>query len=125
MAVGGPGRSWPVDDLDDRKGGSAQKLWGQAQTGQAVAESGVLYFGPGDVLIRTRSANEWTGSDFTRPTDRPVREIDFLGRHCWEVELAPPSYKPAPIQLVVDVATGTVLEPGRCFPRSPDATANW
>ena len=87
--------------------------------------SGTCHFGPGDVLIRTRSANEWTGSDFTRPTDRPVREIDFLGRHCWEVELAPPSYKPAPIQLVVDVATGTVLEPGRCFPRSPDATANW
>ena len=70
----------------------------------------VLYVGPGDVLIRTRSANEWTGSDFTRPTDRPIREIDFLGRPCWEVELAPPSHKPAPIQLVVDVATGTVLE---------------
>lgn len=70
----------------------------------------VLYVGPGDVLIRTRSANDWTGTDFTRPTDSPILEIDFLGRHCWEVELAPPSHKPAPIQLVVDIDTGAVLQ---------------
>ena len=58
-------------------------------------------------------------SDFIYVSTLPNRAIGpsvhrFIGR-----------YKPAPIQLVVDVATGTVLEPGRCFPRSPDATANW
>ncbi|GAA3970864.1 hypothetical protein [Gordonia caeni] len=71
----------------------------------------VHYTGPADMLVGLRDANDWARTDdFTRPTGRPIAEIDFLGRPAWEVELAPPEHKPYPIQLVVDRATGTVLE---------------
>ena len=54
------------------------------------------------------SWERWTGTDFTRPTG-PVTETEFLGRPAWVVELAPPSHKPFPLQLVVDAATGLLL----------------
>lgn len=54
------------------------------------------------------SWERWTGTDFTRPTG-PVTETEFLGRPAWAVELAPPSHKPHPLQLVVDAATGLLL----------------
>jgi hypothetical protein len=38
-----------------------------------------------------------------------VAETEFLGRRAWAVELAPPSHKPHPLQLVVDAATGVLL----------------
>lgn len=54
------------------------------------------------------SWERWTGTDFTHPTG-PVTETEFLGRRAWAVELAPPSHKPYPLQLVVDAATGLLL----------------
>jgi hypothetical protein len=54
------------------------------------------------------SWERWTGTDFTRPTG-PVTETEFLGRPAWAVELAPPSHKPHPLQLVVDATTGLLL----------------
>ena len=57
---------------------------------------------------RRPSFSRWDGTDFTRPTG-PVTATSFLGRECWQVELAPPSHKPYPIQLTVDAATGLVL----------------
>lgn len=50
----------------------------------------------------------WAGTDFTRPTG-PVTETQFFGRPAWAVELAPPSHKPYPLQLVVDGETGVLL----------------
>lgn len=74
---------------------------------RAPAEQ-VRYLGPGSELLYTRPPAEWLGCDFTRPTG-PVRDIEFLDRPAWEVELAPPPHKPHPVQLVVDAATGAVL----------------
>lgn len=54
------------------------------------------------------SWSRWDGTDFTRPTG-PVTATEFLSRPAYAVELAPPSHKPAPIQLVVDAASGRLL----------------
>lgn len=54
------------------------------------------------------SWSRWDGTDFTRPTGA-VSATDFLGRPAYAVELAAPSHKPAPIQLVVDAVSGRVL----------------
>ncbi|KXO91326.1 LolA family protein [Tsukamurella pseudospumae] len=72
----------------------------------------VYYSGPGSELLISRSAQDWLhGDDFTQPTG-PVTDGEFLGRECWSVELAPPSHKPAPIQIVVDRESGAVLHQG-------------
>jgi hypothetical protein len=69
----------------------------------------VIYQGSGTQLLHRRTAGEFGGSDFTRPTG-PVGETTFLGRPAYTVELAPPADKPFPIQLVVDRETGLVLQ---------------
>ncbi|MFE3544870.1 hypothetical protein ACFXK0_18070 [Nocardia sp. NPDC059177] len=71
--------------------------------------STVHYFGSAARLLLRRSPNEFAGDDFTTPTG-PVGVTTFLGRPAWTVELAPPPRKPYPIQLVVDRATGIVLQ---------------
>ncbi|GGC55628.1 hypothetical protein IEU95_08670 [Hoyosella rhizosphaerae] len=68
----------------------------------------VRYLGPECDMIYPRLPGDWLGDDFTQPTGA-VLDIDFLGRKCWEVELAPPPRKPSPMQLVVDADTGAVL----------------
>lgn len=50
----------------------------------------------------------WQGDDFTTPTG-PPRPTTYLGRDAWEIEIAPPPHKPAPITLTVDRATGMQL----------------
>jgi hypothetical protein len=75
-----------------------------------VAADRVYYNGPGSELLITRDSRDWLqGDDFTRPTG-PISETVFLGRDCWEVELAPPPHKEHPLQLVIDVASGAVLQ---------------
>ncbi len=69
----------------------------------------IHYLGPGRELAVTRPSSDWVGDDYTRPTG-PVVDTEFLGRRCWEVELAPPPRKPEPIQLVVDAESGAVLQ---------------
>lgn len=77
-----------------------------------AAAGRVYYGGPGAELLVSRSAQDWlNGDDFTQPTG-PVSDIEFLGRDCWAVELAPPPHKPAPIQIVVDRESGAVLHQG-------------
>lgn len=61
-----------------------------------------------DVGGERPSWSRWDGTDFTRPTG-PIAATEFLGRPAYAVELAPPSHKPAPIQLVVDAGTERVL----------------
>lgn len=68
----------------------------------------VHYFGKNQFLIRRRSAAEWAGDDFTRPTG-PITEETFLDRRCWTVELAPPERKPHPMRIWVDIETGRIL----------------
>lgn len=60
---------------------------------------------------RRPDADRWDGDDFTHPTG-PPREVSFLGRPAWEIELAPPARKPHPMQITVDKATGLVLREG-------------
>lgn len=73
--------------------------------------SRVVYIGPGESILQTPRAHDWLRSDdFTRPTSRPITTVTFMGRRCWEVELAPPPHKPYPIQWVVDIDTGVVVQ---------------
>lgn len=60
-------------------------------------------------LLWRRQAQAFLGNDFTRPTGA-IGSTSFLGRPAWTVELAPPAGKPYPMQLVVDAATGLVLQ---------------
>lgn len=68
----------------------------------------VHYFGKNQFLIKRRSAAEWAGDDFTRPTG-PITEETFVDRRCWTVELAPPERKPHPMRIWVDIETGRIL----------------
>jgi hypothetical protein len=50
----------------------------------------------------------WEGDDFTTQTG-PPRNVTFLGRPAWEVELAAPAHKPFPMQIIIDAETGLLL----------------
>ncbi|MEV0432505.1 hypothetical protein [Nocardia sp. NPDC050413] len=67
----------------------------------------VHYLGPTQFLLR-RKAAEWAGDDFARPAG-PVEEVEFVGRACWTVELAPPPRKPEPLRIWVDKESGQML----------------
>jgi len=72
-------------------------------------DADVRYLGNGTELLERRDATDWVGNDFTKPTG-PIGRVVFLGRDAWAVELAPPSHKPFPIQIVVDRETGLTLQ---------------
>ncbi|HEY9312394.1 hypothetical protein [Williamsia sp.] len=75
----------------------------------AAQREKVSYVGPGRELLVTQPASRWIGNDFTTP-DKPIEEIEYLGRACWAVELRPPKHKPHAMQLVIDQHTGTILQ---------------
>lgn len=75
----------------------------------ATARRNLRYRLGGTELLARRTAEEFAGDDFTRPTG-PVGSTTFLTRPAWTVELAPPRHKPHPMQLVVDAETGIVLQ---------------
>jgi hypothetical protein len=62
----------------------------------------------GQELLYRRPASRWEGNDFTKLTG-PIESVEFLGRSAWAFELAPPSHKPYPLQMIVDAASGLVL----------------
>ncbi|MGO4205687.1 hypothetical protein AB4Z09_28940 [Rhodococcus sp. TAF43] len=68
----------------------------------------VQYLGDSQFLLRRRSASEWSSDDFAQPVG-PVEEVEFAGRRCWTVELAPPPRKPYPLRIWVDIETGQML----------------
>ncbi|MFD3591293.1 hypothetical protein ACFWU5_01090 [Nocardia sp. NPDC058640] len=68
----------------------------------------VRYLGRNQFLLRRRDAADWAGEDFTRPVG-PVEEVEFVGRACWTVELAPPPNKPTPLRIWVDIESGQML----------------
>lgn len=84
--------------------------WGFDPDHDEPVETGVPNFdfiGPGKELFFTPPLENWIALR-RRPT-RPVRDTEFAGRHCWEVELAL-QRNPAPAtELVIDTATGAVL----------------
>jgi len=61
----------------------------------------------GQELIHRKPPSRWEGDDFTSLTG-PIQPVEFLGRPAWEFELAPPSHKPFPLQLIVDAESGFV-----------------
>lgn len=69
----------------------------------------VRYVLGGTDLLTRRTADDFLGNDFTRPTG-PATATTFLGRPAWAVELAPPPHKPYPLRLVVDAESGLVLQ---------------
>ena len=58
--------------------------------------------------IERPSPTRWRGDDFTTPTG-PLTRTMYLGRAAWEIEIAPPPHKPAPIVLTVDANSGMQL----------------
>ncbi len=92
--------------------GDGSQVWSFAYGGDVPIQgpqSQLSYQGPGSELLTSRPASGWVGDDFTTPVG-PIDEIEFLGRACWSFDLAPPSHKPHPMQMVVDQLTGMVLE---------------
>ena len=75
----------------------------------------------GQDLIYRRPPSRWEGSDFTSLTG-PIESVEFLGRPAYEFELAPPSHKPYPLQMVVDAASGLILREGN---RDFGSVAEW
>ncbi|MDV6260014.1 hypothetical protein [Rhodococcoides yunnanense] len=63
---------------------------------------------PGRDLIVSRPVEHWARPGLTRPT-RPIEEVEFIGRRCWNVELKTGS-KGSPMVLTIDTETGTVLK---------------
>jgi hypothetical protein len=113
------------------------RMWLHRQEPRTYVDYARAPIGGLDVGGPRPSWERWTGTDFTRPTE-PVTETEFLGRRAWAVELAPPSHKPHPLQLVVDAGTGLLLrETNRDFgtveewveldldPDLPDALFVW
>ena len=90
----------------DRATTSSGVLWMRRREAHQDHQRGPI--GGRDVGGPRPSWERWMGTDFTRPTG-PVVEAEFLGRPAWVVELAPPSHKPYPLQLLVDAATGLVM----------------
>ncbi|OZE24616.1 hypothetical protein CH256_20040 [Rhodococcus sp. 05-2254-6] len=68
----------------------------------------VIYLGPSQFLLQQRSTAEWAGNEFAQPTG-PVETVEFAGRKCWTVRLAPPEDKPYPLRIWVDVESGFIL----------------
>lgn len=68
----------------------------------------VMYLGPSQFLLQQRSTAEWTGNEFAQPIG-PVETVEFSGRQCWTVRLAPPEDKPYPLRIWVDIESGFIL----------------
>lgn len=64
---------------------------------------------PDSPLTQRRGMDDWSGDDFTQPNAAPT-PTQFLERDAWHVELRPPAHKPFPLTLIVDAATGLVLQ---------------
>lgn len=103
-----------VEDLDGspRVVADASTVWSFLDGGPvpvAAPRSALVLAGAGTHLLARREAAELVGDDYTRPTG-PVGATTHAGRSAWTVELAPPPHKPHPMQVVVDAATGVVLQ---------------
>lgn len=72
-------------------------------------EDGEVHHGAHGNIIRRRHPSDWRGDDFTRPAG-PPREVTYLGRQAWEVELTPPPHKPSALVLTIDAGNGMTLE---------------
>ena len=87
----------------------ARRIWTFSTDPPTEYDRATASFGwQGAELVRREPLSRWEGSDFTKPTG-PITATTFLGRAAWEVELAPPSHKPYPLQLTVDAVTGLLL----------------
>lgn len=67
--------------------------------------------GSGRALAITPPVTHWVGHHHARPIG-PVADIEFLGRRCWSVELAPRVSRNMPepsLRLIVDAASGAVV----------------
>lgn len=111
---------WRVDDrlrLEDAEGRAAlisdgRTVWIFPEPGGTPLEQPpghVLYEVGATALLVRPDPDRWRGDDFTRPAG-PVSRTTYLGRPAWTVELAPPTHKPHPLQLVVDAETGLLLQ---------------
>ena len=85
-------------------------IWeGDAEIPTVFPRHSTFWGWPDSPLTQRRGMDDWSGDDFTQPT-APPSATRFLDRDAWQVELRPPSHKPFPLALIVDAATGLVLQ---------------
>lgn len=98
------GRPFTIEGID------ATWIWaGDADIPTEFPQHSAFWGWPDSPLTRRRGMDDWSGGDFTQPTAPPTA-TRFLERDAWQVELRPPSHKPFPLALIVDAATGLVLQ---------------
>ena len=107
------GRRVRVENVDGNPifisdGSRAWDFTGHVDRPRVGSLARVVYLGPSQFLLQRRSTAEWTGSDFAQPVDQ-VETTDFAGRRCWTVRLAPPTGKPHPLRIWVDIESGQML----------------
>jgi hypothetical protein len=92
------------------KGAETVWVWEEGQNLPIAMPRATSAWGsPWSGLLERRALASWDGNDFTKPTG-PILATHFLDRTAWRVELAPPPHKPFALTLVVDSATGLVLQ---------------
>jgi hypothetical protein len=92
------------------QGADTMWIWEGANTVPTAFPRGTAAWGwPDSPLTQRRGMGDWGGDDFTQATGPPT-QTRFLGRDAWQVELRPPPHKPFPLTLIVDAATGLVLQ---------------
>jgi hypothetical protein len=101
-----------VESLDHRPSliSGADTLWtfGGGDVPVAHPRGRRTFSWAGDSVMHRPSLSRWEGNDFTSLTG-PITATTHLGRAAWSFELAPPSHKPYPLQMIVDAETGIVL----------------
>lgn len=75
----------------------------------ATRERRVVFLGRGTYLLARRAARDVLDGDLSG-LPGPARATTRLGRAAWEVEVLPGVGRQHPVQVVVDAATGIVLE---------------
>ncbi|MGV0867851.1 hypothetical protein [Corynebacterium kalidii] len=93
-------QSWVFPQPDQAGGDLGIPVRRQGGTGR--------YVGGAQHLCAPRPADDWQGSDFTRPEITVAAEV-FQGRDCWTVQLKAPSGKTGPLRIWVDRDSGYQL----------------
>ena len=92
------------------QGADSTWVWeGDADLPTVFPRRSTFWGWPDSSLTQRRGMDDWGGDDFTQPTGPPTA-TRFLGREAWQVEVRPPPHKPFPLTLIVDAATGLVLQ---------------
>jgi hypothetical protein len=111
--TGEDGQPWLITD--------GLTMWRRSDTGMIASRyTGPAWAGEGSELAHHRSREEVEVFGFGQPIG-PIEHTEYLGRSAWRFAFAAPPHKPFDMRVVIDAATGLILEQ-----RFGDAsTARW